>query len=145
VQLTSRSLGTGAATARACSSLASARARSGVRLQTATSAAPASRSAQIVARALPPAPSTSARRPASPASIAAISPGASVFSAAIVPSAANVSVFAAPIACAASLALSASASAARLCGIVTFAPAKDESPSTRVVSSNSSGGTGSAW
>ena len=55
---------------------------------------------------------------------AAISPGASVFSAAIVPSAANVSVLAAPISRAAVEACVASASAACLCGIVTFAPTK---------------------
>jgi hypothetical protein len=40
--------------------------------------------------------------------------------------AANVSVFAAPICAAASLTLSASASAACLCGIVTFAPTKPD-------------------
>ena len=52
---------------------------------------------------------------------AASRPPASVLSAWIAPSA-NVSVFAAPIARAASLASSATASAATLCGIVTFAP-----------------------
>jgi hypothetical protein len=66
-----------------------------------------------------------------------------VFSPAIEPSRANDSVFAAPIARAAALALSDSASAACLCGIVTFDPTKPEPPSARTVSTSSSGGTGS--
>ena len=79
------------------------RARSGVRFQIATSA-PARASAQTTARALPPAPSTSAERSGRSPS-AAIRPGASVFSAAISPPAEKVSVFAAPISRALSLAL----------------------------------------
>ena len=63
VQLTSRSAASGARTARTPSSRASVSARSAVRFQTVTSAAPASRSAHTAARALPPAPSTSARSP----------------------------------------------------------------------------------
>ena len=51
---------------------------------------------------------------------------------------------AAPIACAAGLATSASASAASLCGIVTLTPRKPAAGSARTVSSNSSGGSGSA-
>ena len=51
---------------------------------------------------------------------------------------------AAQTAFAASLAESASASAACLCGIVTFAPMKPAPPSPRVVSANTSGGTGSS-
>jgi hypothetical protein len=66
-----------------------------------------------------------------------------VLSARIAPSS-NVSVLAAPIACAAGLATSASASAASLCGIVTLTPRKPAAGSARTVSSNSSGGSGSA-
>ena len=134
-------------TARTPSSRASAPARSGVRFQTVTSRAPASRSAQTAARALPPAPSTSALGPrgeTTEPSSAAISPGASVFSAAIAPSGGErervrrtdrPGRLARPA--------SASTSAACLWGIVTFAPTKPAGPRARVVSANSSGGTGS--
>jgi hypothetical protein len=57
----------------------------------------------------------------------------------------KVSVFAAPIARATSLALSATARAASLCGIVTFAPRKPDPGSARTVSSNRGGGTGRCW
>ena len=124
MQLTSRSAGSARATARAPRSCASSCARSGVRFHTDTSLAPSRSSAQTAARALPPAPSTSARLPAGDSPRAAIKPGASVFSAAIAPPGAKLSVLAAPISRAASLALSASASAACLWGIVTFAPTK---------------------
>ena len=64
VQLTSRSAGAAWSTGVPPSSAHSARARSGVRFQTRTSRAPASSSAHTAARALPPAPSTSAVLPA---------------------------------------------------------------------------------
>ena len=96
----------GASTARAPSSPASASARSGVRFHTRHLARPGSRSAHTAARALPPAPSTSARMPAGElaerrdrARARRCSPPRSS------PSAANVSVFAAPISRAASLGL----------------------------------------
>jgi hypothetical protein len=61
----------------------------------------------------------------------------------MVPSGSKVSVLAAPIACAAPLAAPASASAASLCGIVTFTPRKPAAGSARTVSANASGGSGS--
>ena len=102
-------------------------ARSGVRFQTLTRAAPASRSAWATPRALPPAPSTSAVWPAgsTPRRRARRgSPARRCWRRGSPPSSANVSVLAAPIARAAAVAASASASAASLCGIVTLAPTK---------------------
>ena len=113
-----------------------------MRFQIDTSA-PACVSAQTTARALPPAPSTSADAGVAPS--AAMSPGASVFSAAIEPSSPKLSVFAAPISRAASEALVASASAACLCGIVTFAPRKPAAPSADTVSSKTGAATGRRW
>ncbi len=98
----------------------------GVRLSTATSA-PAPLRAQATARAAPPAPSTSARIPRGSSSSASRKPAASVFSACTPPSA-RVRVFAAPMAVAAGLRLSASSSAATLCGTVTLSPRKPERP-----------------
>ncbi len=140
VQLTSSSACRGVLTASAPSSRASSMARSGVLFHTETLAAPALRRPHTAARALPPAPSTSALMPPTERSSAAMRPGASVFSASMLPSAPKVSVLAAPIARAASLARSASASAERLWGIVTFAPTKPLAGSARTVSSKSSGG-----
>ena len=68
-----------------------------------------------------------------------------MFDASIRPSSLKISVFAAPIARALSAASSASASAASLCGIVTFAPRKPAPASARTVSANLPGGTGSSW
>ncbi len=75
-----------------------------------------------------------------------MNPGASVLSAwiASVP-ASKLSVLAAPMACARTLAVVARASAASLCGIVTFAPTNPAPGSARTVSANSSGGTGRCW
>ena len=53
--------------------------------------------------------------------------------------------FAAPISRAARVAVSASASAAGLCGSVTFAPTKPAPGSAATSSANSSGGTGRRW
>ncbi len=110
-----------------------------MRLRIETSA-PASRSAQIAARAEPPAPRTSARRPVRGSPIAAVIALASVLSAAITPSA-KLSVFAAPIARAAPEAASATASAASLCGTVTLTPAKPAPGSDRTRSAKFSGAT----
>ena len=124
VQLTRMSAASGASTARAPSSAASARARSGVRFQTPRRAAPAL--AQRPHRGAGRAAGAEHERAAAGrarSARAASSPGASVLSARIAPSS-NVSVFAAPIARAASVASSASASAASLCGIVTLTPRK---------------------
>jgi len=139
VQFTSTSAATGPSTTATPSSAPSRRARAGVRFQTAT-AAPTERSAYAAARALPPAPSTSALFGGGSPS-ASSSPGASVLSARIVPSAAKVSVFAAPIARASSEASVASASAASLCGIVTLTPANPWAGRSRTVASNASGAT----
>ena len=56
-----------------------------------------------------------------------------------------VSMFAAPIARASSLASPARASAASLCGTVTFAPRKPEAGSAGATAANSRGGTGRSW
>ncbi len=61
------------------------------------------------------------------------------------PSAPKVSVLAAPIARAVSVAVSASASAASLCGMVTLTPTNPWPGSARTVSAKSSGGIGSFW
>ena len=137
MQFTSRSAGSGSVTRRPPSSAVRAAARSGVRFHTITSRAPAPRSAHTAARAVPPAPSTSAVLSATGSPIAASRPGASVLSARMAPSA-NVSVLAAPIS-------STRRSAASLCGIVTFAPTKPAGPRALTVSANSSGGMGNRW
>ncbi|MEA2227822.1 MAG: hypothetical protein QOH46_3667 [Solirubrobacteraceae bacterium] len=142
MQLTSTSAGSGASTARTPRSAASRRARSGLRFHTATSA-PAARSAWTTARALPPAPSTSALRGSGSPSASSV-PGASVLSARIAPASPKVSVLAAPIARASSDASVEIASAASLCGIVTFTPAKPALASPPTVSANASGVTGTS-
>ncbi len=93
----------------------------------------------------PPAPSTSALRPAIDHGSAATSAGASVLSATIPPPGSNVSVLAAPIARARSVGAVARASAAPLWGIVTLAPRKPAPGSAGTSSANSSGATGSSW
>ena len=98
MQWTSRSAGAASRTGSAPSSAASRSRPLGRAVPDPHLRAPASRSAHTAARALPPAPSTSALRPATANGSAAISAGASVLSAWIEPSAPNTSVFAAPIA-----------------------------------------------
>ncbi len=145
VQLTSRSAFRGTVkAARTPRSAASASARAAVRFQTVTSA-PALRSDQAHARALPPAPSSTAVCPVSSlVPSARSSPGASVLSPWMVPSSRKLSVFTAPISRAASVSSSLSRSAASLCGIVTLAPTNPAAGRPRTVSSKSSGGTGSS-
>ena len=141
VQLTRTSAAIGRSTAATPRSAATARPRSGVRFHTAT-AAPVRRKAYATARALPPAPSTSALRGAGSPS-ASSRPGASVLSARIWPSPGpNVSVFAAPMARASAEASVASASAASLCGTVTLTPWKPAAGSPRTRSAKPSGATG---
>ena len=133
-------------TARTPNSCASAAARSAVRFQTPTSAAPASRSAQITARALPPAPSTSARMPCTPnpsAAIRARRVGVLGLDGAV--GRERERVRRADLPGGRARAGVSSSSAARLCGIVTLAPTKPASASARVVSRNRAGGTGSRW
>ena len=120
------------------SSAASAAARACVRFHTDTSAPGLAQRPRRRPGRRPRRPSTSARRPATGSSSAAISPPASVLSALMRPSA-KLSVLAAPMASAAGLTSSASARAASLCGIVTFAPTYPEAGSARTVSANSSG------
>ena len=128
-------------------SLASARARSGVRLSRRTSGAPASSKATATARAAPPAPSTtagpaSACQPSPLSESAEMNPKPSVLSPDSVPSGSTTTVLTAPIRSAAGDSLSTSATAAFLCGMVRLAPAKPSAGSASSACSRRSGSTG---
>ena len=133
VQLTRMSAGAARATGVPPICSQSAWARAGVRFQTRTSLAPASSKPHTAARALPPAPSTSAVLPAAESGSASIRAGASVLSASML-SSEKVRVFAAPIPSARDVLSVASFSAASLCGIVTLAPRKPAAGSALTVS-----------
>ena len=123
-------------------------ARSGVRFQTDTSLAPASRSAHTAARALPPAPSTSARMPAQvgdaergdqPGRVGVLGRDRPV-------GGERERVGRADLARGRAAPASASASAACLWGIVTLAPRKPAGAQrARRSRANSAGGTGRRW